>query len=549
VSRPRSYTRSAIVGGILLLAGLFLLTHRPPAAPNPPAPTDNPPPDAPTPTSTATDPLPPAEADLVSTTSNAALSGKLTDLLTRPGVRAHEAILLFKDPDGFQRFLDRAAPAGVIITGRIAPLRALRVRIRAYDTFAADLVARAADFGGVSANPFIDIPPTPPSAERTASRPVAVGDQLLATLGVAAGTDTRTWGRGVTIAVLDGGAAPDPTLGARLRYLDIGHGYAGTGEAGHHGTAVAVLVAGSAPDAPGVAPAASVLSIRVIDTEDKSDVFTVSQGIVAAVDAGAQLINLSLGGRVTTELINRAITYASTHEVVIVAAAGNDGINRLAWPAADPRVVSVGATDATGRQAAFSNSGPQLHLTAPGVGILTGGLNPQGTLFSGTSASAPVIAGAIAVILSQTPGLTALQAVEILQTHADDGGAAGEDPHYGHGTLNLGWALARDDLTRTDTAISSHHYNPETGALEVVVQNRSARASAAQVLTVNLNDRVTTYKIPAIAPGLSTAVVLPLDATTAAAPIELRTQLELPEGVIDAVPANNTRASLFDLRQ
>jgi subtilisin family serine protease len=548
VSRPRSYTRSAIVGGLLLLAGLFLLTHRPPAAPNPPGPTDNPPPDAPSPPSTATDPLLPAEDDLVSATSTAALSGKLTALLNRPGVRAHEAILLFKDPAGVHRFLARAATAGVIITGRIEPLRALRVRIRAYDTFAADLVARAADFGGVSANPFIDIPP-PPSAERTASRPVAVGDQLLATLGVPAGTDTRTWGRGVTIAVLDGGAAPDPTLGARLRYLDIGHGYAGTGGAGNHGTAVAALAAGSAPDAPGVAPAASVLSIRVIDTEDKSDVFTVSQGIVAAVDAGAKLINLSLGGRVTTELINRAITYATTHGVVIVAAAGNDGINRLAWPAADPRVVSVGATDATGRQAAFSNSGPQLHLTAPGVGILTGGLNPQRTLFSGTSASAPVITGAIAVILSQTPGLTAPQAVEILQTHADDGGAAGDDPHYGHGTLNLGWALARDDRMRTDTAISSHHYNSETGALEVVVQNRSARASAAQVLTVNLNGRVTTYAIPTIAPGLSTAVVLPLDTSTAAAPIELRTQLELPAEVIDAVPANNTRASLFDLRR
>ena len=83
----------------------------------------------------------------------------------------------------------------------------------------------------------------------------------------------------------------------------------------------------------------------------------------------------------------------------------------------------------------------------------------------------------------------------------------------------------------------------------MVVQNRSARASAEQVLTVNLNGRVTTYAIPAIAPGLSTAVVLPVDASTAAAPIELRTQLEQPEGVIDTVPANNTRASLVDLRR
>ena len=554
MSKPRPPTPNrvpllaALVCGLLVLVGLFRLSHR-----------DQPEPSPTNDTATKNEPAPslgadpgPAQsdhnaADIEPSANVEALAGKLADHLKRPGVRAHEAILLFNNADGYQRFLARAGLSGVIVVGQIEALHALRVRVRAYDRLAAELVARAGDFGGVSGNPFIEMPPPPASSERVASRPVAVGNSLLATLGVTPNTDTSQWGKGVTIAVLDGGAVPDPTLGPRLRYRDIGLGYAGTGAAGQHGTAVASVAAGSAADAPGVAPAATLLSIRVIDTDDHGDVFTVCQGIVAAVDAGAQIINLSLGGRITSEVLTRAVTYATARGVVLVAAAGNNGTNRLVWPAADPRVISIGATDANGRHATFSNAGEQLRLTAPGVGIAAAGLNGERTLFSGTSASAPVIAGAIAVLLSQTPGLTAAQAVEILQTHADDGGAAGDDPFYGHGTLDLGWALARDDRTRTDMAIASHLYNPETHALEVVMQNRSATPSAPSTLTVDLNGRIVTYAVPVIAPAGSTTVALPLDAETSAAPVELRTRLELAEGVIDAVPDNNTRASRFDL--
>ena len=548
MSRPRSYSLLLTAGVLLLvLVILYFFTHRPlpmeggdhdltPASDTPPGVGT----DQPTPGS-----LVATDDNLALAATTAELAQKLSMRLTRPDTRAHEAILIFKTADGYARFLARAAAAGVIVAGQIDPLHIVRVRVRAYDAFAAELVARAADYGGVSANTFVQMPPVP--EERASGRQFAVGNALLATLGVPAGTDTSAWGRGVTVAVLDGGAVPDPTLGARLRYLDIGLGYAGTGEGGHHGTAVAALVGGSAADAAGVAPAATVLSIRVLDTDEKSDAFTVTQGIVAAVDAGAQIVNLSLGGYGTSEPLARAIAYATDRGVIIVAAAGNDGVSRLVWPAADPRVVSVGATDATGRQANFSNSGPQLHLTAPGVGIQTAALNNERALFSGTSASAPVVSGAIAVLLSQSPGLTAAQAVEILQTYSDDGGAAGEDPNYGHGTLDLGWALARADATRIDTAISDHHYNPDTASLEIVLQNRGARPAANLTLTVDLNGRVTTYPVSTLAAGRSTTVPVAVDAATAAGPITLRTRLDNADGVTDAIPANNTRASLIDL--
>ena len=548
MSRSRSDSLVLTLGVLLLaLVVLFFLTHRPlpvegSARPGTLAPAD---PAAHTAAESAESAADddPSRLDLAATTAE--LAQKLSTRLTRADTRAHEAVLIFKTAEGYARFLARAAEAGVIVAGQIEPLHIVRVRVRAYDAFAADLVARAADYGGVSANTFVQMPPAP--EERFSGRQFAVGNALLAALGVPAGTDTSAWGRGVTVAVLDGGAVPDPTLGARLRYLDIGLGYAGTGEGGRHGTAVASLVGGSASDAPGVAPAATVLSIRVLNTDEKSDAFTVTQGIVAAVDAGARIINLSLGGYGTSEAISRAIAYAADHGVVIVASAGNDGASRLVWPAADPRVVSVGATDATGRQADFSNSGPQLRLTAPGVGIQTASLNNERGLFSGTSASAPVVSGAIAALLSQSPGLTVAQAVEILQTHADDGGSAGDDPNYGHGTLDLGWAFARTDPARIDTAISDHHYNPDTASLEIVLQNRGARDIANLTLTVDLNGRVSTYPVTVITAGRSSTVAVPVDADTASGPITLRTRLANPEGVTDAVPANNTRASLIDL--
>ncbi|MDF3055976.1 MAG: peptidase [Rariglobus sp.] len=545
-SRPTSLFLTA--GGLLLVLGLlFYLTHRRPdsARVSTAAEATEPGPRVSSLPYPSTDIATASDGNLSQAASIAALAETLSSRLNHPATRAHEAILMFKTTEGYHRFLARAVGSGVIVTGQIDALNIVRVRVRAYDAFAAELVARAADYGGVSANTFVQLPPPP--EERAASRQVAVGDALLATLGVSAGTNTSAWGRGVTVAILDGGAGPDPTLGARLRYLDVGLGYAGTGAAGLHGTAVAAIAAGSSPDAPGVAPAATILSIRVTNTDDKSDVFTVTQAIVAAVDAGAQVINLSLGGYSTSEALNRAITYAVDHGIVIVAAAGNDAAARLTWPAADPRVVSVGATDATGRQAGFSNSGAQLHLTAPGVGLRTAGLASQRTLFSGTSASAPVVSGAIAALMSQTPGLTAAQAVGILQTYADDGGPAGTDPDYGHGTLDLGWALAREDRSRIDTAVSGHHYDAGTASLEVILQNRGALPANGLKLTVDLNGRVSTHTIPALDAGRSATVPLPIDAATAAGPITLRTRLENPEGVTDTVPANNFRASLIDL--
>jgi hypothetical protein len=374
---------------------------------------------------------------------------------------------------------------------------------------------------------------------------VPLGDKLRLFLGVTG--DYSQWGSAVTIAVLDSGVAPDSTFGqGRLRYLDIGLGTAaGNGSEDGHGTAVAALAAGMSSDAPGVAPAVGILSIRVTDANAQSDIFTVSQAIVAAVDAGARIINISLGGYDPSDVLTSAIDYASGHGVVIVASAGNDQAAQLTWPAADSRVVSVGAVDALGQQATFSNSGSQLKITAPGYGVQTAWLDGQRVYFDGTSASAPIVAGAIAAMMSANPGMNATQASQVLQQYASDGGAPGWDPDYGNGILNLGWAMARNDPTYIDTAISSHYYDAATGQMEFVVQNRSGQGVAGMVLNVEADGATSTYSIPLLGPGAIYVAKMAVDQEQLEASdgLVFRTQLVNPSGIVDQVPANNRRTS------
>jgi subtilisin family serine protease len=360
-------------------------------------------------------------------------------------------------------------------------------------------------------------------------------------------SNNQTWGNGITIAVLDSGVAADPTFGiSRLKTIDIGLGTApAVGSEGGHGTAIAALAAGQSSDAQGIAPAANVLSIRVTGDDGKSDAFTVAQGIIAAVDAGAKIVNMSLGGYGTNAALDFAINYATTHGVVLVAAAGNDQAAQLTWPAADPRVVSVGAVDASGQQVIFSNSGRQLQITAPGLGLQTAWSDGSRIIFSGTSGSAPIVAGAIAAVMSQDPSLTPAQAWQILQTHTSDAGAPGADPDYGNGVINLGWAMARNDPTRYDTAIASHYYDSASEQLQIVVQNRSAQAVAGLDLTIDVNGALQHQPIAWLAAGATTVVNLPISTSqlVAAGRIEFHTELLNPSGTTDQVPANNRRAS------
>jgi hypothetical protein len=478
----------------------------------------------------------------------ASVTEKLRQRIVRPEARPNESVLTFKSAEAYRNFLARAAQAGLRVTGRIDTSNTARIGYDSLSSVARELIENASDYSQIAANYYIAPPVIPPQAQSRANRTqLPVGNQLLSTLGVTG--NIQSWGNGVVIAVLDSGVAADPTFGiGRLKTIDIGLGTAPAGGSeGGHGTAVAALAAGQSPDAQGIAPAATVLSIRVASDDGKSDTFTIAQGILAAVDAGAKIINISLGGYGTNGVLDNAIEYATTHGVVLVAAAGNDQAAQLTWPAADPRVVSVGAVDAASQQVIFSNSSRQLQITAPGLALQTAWSDGSRIIFSGTSGSAPIVAGAIAAVMSQDPSLTPAQAWQVLQTHTSEAGAPGSDPDYGNGVINLGWAMARNDPTRFDTAIASHYYDSAHEQLQIVVQNRSAQAVAGLDLNIDVNGALQHQPIAWLAAGATTVINLPISSSqlVAAGHIEFQSELLNPSGSIDQIPANNRRASVL----
>ncbi len=151
----------------------------------------------------------------------------------------------------------------------------------------------------------------------------------------------------------------------------------------------------------GVAPASEILDFRVADSKGRGDVANVAQGIMQAVDAGARLINISLGTSADAVMLRQAVAYAQSRGVVIVAAAGNEQETQLAYPAAYAGVISVAAVDAQGRQAYFSNSGEGLTIAAPGVGIISGYSDNKTVIGNGTSQAAAITSGAISALLSR----------------------------------------------------------------------------------------------------------------------------------------------------
>jgi len=543
-----SFTRRIVISSVLLIGtmgALWLLSRNWPDSPQPKNPSKHVSPETNS---------PPASSGIVDDSAQQQQRARLLKAekllqkqLAQKNARSHEAILSFRDEEAYRKFLARAGAAGLKIVDQLNRLRTVRVRYESLDPLLNDVLGNPADYEKVDANFLVQIPGKPASDDRTKINPVPLGNSSLSFLGVTG--DHRQWGRGITIAVLDTGVASDVTLsGGRVQYLDAGQGILpGAGPEDGHGTAVAGLIAGAAADAPGVAAAANILSIRVTDANGFSDSYTLAKGILTAVDAGARLINISMGAYASSAVLTSAIDYASARGAIIVAAAGNDGAAQLTWPAADPRVVSVGAVDALEQQVYFSNAGAQLKITAPGYGVDTAWLNGQRVSMDGTSASTPLVSGAIAAVMSTSPGLTATQAWSILQNYASDGGTPGPDANYGNGILNLGWAMNRADPTRVDTAIAGQYFDAATSLMNIVVQNRSAQAVSGLQLDVALSGTTTRNGIPPLSPGATYLVQAPINADqlAAAGGMDFRVRLNLPDTVSDQVPANNHKSGVI----
>jgi type VII secretion-associated serine protease mycosin len=274
----------------------------------------------------------------------------------------------------------------------------------------------------------------------------AAWDQL-ASLGAEQAWQLST-GSGVTVAVLDSGVdASHPDLaGQVLPGRDYVDGATGDGRLDPvgHGTAVASLIAGK-PDGEvvGLAPDATILPVRVLDASNRyRSAATVAEGLVWAVEQGAQVVNLSLGGSNDSEALSAAIAFAMANDVVLVACTGNgqgdEEQQRIWYPAREPGVLAVSGLiwiDGEARHWPSSLTGRETVLAAPAVltAAAPGGGSRQ---VQGTSFSAALVSAAAALVRSRWPDASAGDVVHRLVASAQDMGAPGRDAQHGYGALD-----------------------------------------------------------------------------------------------------------------
>lgn len=220
----------------------------------------------------------------------------------------------------------------------------------------------------------------------------------------------------------------------------------GTITAGKHGTHVAGLIAASAGNGTwgaGVAPSTKIMPIDVIDQGGYGYTSDLIHGIEHAIKADVDIINMSLGSYYYSEALNGVIQKAHKRDIVIVAAAGNDGTRNAHYPSSFDNVISVGAVTRTDVSALFSNKGPTIDLTAPGVDVYSTLPSNQFGPLSGTSMATPIVSGVAALIKANQPSLSNKEIEKRLFSSSDDLGKAGRDDVYGHGRVNAKKALKK----------------------------------------------------------------------------------------------------------
>lgn len=335
-------------------------------------------------------------------------------------------------------------------------------------------------------------------------------------------------GKGIIIAVID--------TGVDLNHLDLKDnlvsGYnAITGKAtvgsaqddNGHGTHVAGIVAANGKSSLnsrvyGVAYQATIMPVKAMGSDGQGADDVISDGIVWAADHKANIINLSFGTNSQDGILSTAIQYAIDKGCLVVAAAGNaesQTTSGIAYPATDPDVLAITASDSNDQIADFSLTGPQATLAAPGVDIYSDYWSNKGSGYAyadGTSMASPFVAGVAALVWGQHPEWTARQVRVALVNSALDLGTSGRDESYGYGRVDAYWAV-------------------RFAATPVQLSSPASTSWAGAIVQENGVPSVANLRIPARAFDLNPGQNVQVSVDTVTAPAEF------PNGITPSSPA------------
>jgi serine protease len=215
---------------------------------------------------------------------------------------------------------------------------------------------------------------------------------------------------------------------------------------------------GNGKGVAGMAPQARLMPIKVLSASGSGTSHDIAEGIRFAVDHGARVLNLSLGGGGRSLAMESAVAYARRRGAVVVCAAGNSGSRGVSYPAAYRDAFAVSAVGPQGRLAPYSSFGPEVAIAAPGgdksqgeeAGVLQQTLADGSTTeaafrwFQGTSMATPHVAGAAALVMSL--GVSAPSAVESLLTSTAKDAPENSAERYGAGLLDAAAAVRKVTL-------------------------------------------------------------------------------------------------------
>ncbi len=265
-------------------------------------------------------------------------------------------------------------------------------------------------------------------------------------IGVETAWDTTLGSTSVILAVLDTGLRKThEDIGNYLQGWDFIYNDNDPNDPNGHGTHVASTAAGLTDNGLGVAGVAqaTILPVRVLNAQGSGSHSQIANGITYATDQGADIISMSLGAPSGSSTLLNAVNYAWNAGVTVIAATGNDN-SVIGYPAKYGNAIAVGAYDQAQARASFSNYGPEMEISAPGVQIAAAHHTSDSAYvyMDGTSMATPVVSGAAALALAVDPTLTNTELRQLLQDTSRDFGSAGWDHDFGYGAVDAAALVA-----------------------------------------------------------------------------------------------------------